>query len=168
MTQLIGRRNNVAVTRDTLNRISMLLCTTIIDDETQPGQVRDEAAELQFILSEVLAYGFGPKDSDNIRLVPAGFRFPNFYSDMVDELVLDLYGGEPEGVESISVMMARQAAAHADNALFSTDMRLENADCLAEIIASMRQRAADDDADQDAEIDCETEEHIVRSTNGTH
>jgi hypothetical protein len=161
---MIGRRNNVAVTRDTLNRISMLLCCTIIDDPSQPESVRAEAAELQFILSEALAYGFGPKDSENIRLVPVGSKFERFYSEMVEELVLDMFGGEPQGSEAISVMLIRGAAANADNMLYSTDFRLESVDCLNDLIATMRKRVDDDEVD-DAEFECNTEEHIIWSTN---
>jgi hypothetical protein len=83
---------NFAVHRDMLNEASELVCH-LIDDESQPDEVRDKAATMQYWLSEVLCYQDHSAEGErSLRVVPIGFKWPNFYSDMADELVLDLYG----------------------------------------------------------------------------
>lgn len=78
------------------------------------------------------------------RDVPSGFAQRRFYTDMVDQFVLDVYGGEPDGLESLSVMLARHAAKSVDDWQQSTDFRLEELESLTYLLDSIRRRNAPD------------------------
>jgi hypothetical protein len=133
----------------------------LMDDESQPDEVRDKAALMQYWLSEVLCYQDHSAEGErSLRLVPVGFKWPQFYTQMVDELVLDLYGSvEPTDIRSVRIMLARQAAAIVDDMLYSTDFRLEAYEVLNEILDSTRQSADEERAGDD-----EIERIILRYT----
>jgi hypothetical protein len=151
---------NCAVHRDMLNDCSKLVCH-LMDDESQPDEVRDKAALMQYWLSEVLCYqNHSAEGERSLRLVPVGFKWPQFYTQMVDELVLDLYGSvEPTDIRSIRIMLARQAAAIVDDMLYSTDFRLEAYEALNEIVDGMKESAEEDD-DENDEIPDKTTEYV--------
>jgi hypothetical protein len=64
---------------------------------------------------------------------------------MVDEFVLDLPAEVREDMRA-HVLMARQAAKYTDDALYSTDFRLDSYDCLNTILAALKAEAEDADA----------------------
>jgi hypothetical protein len=145
------KRNYLAIQRDTLNEASDLLCRYVIDNDELPDEVREQANFVQFALSEIACYQPASAEGEReIRLVPIGFKWAQFYTHMVDEFVLDLYGEEPTDIRSIRVLLARQSAVVVDDMLYSTDFRLQNLDTLNEILASMKREAAEAEGDAEA------------------
>ncbi|OMC44096.1 hypothetical protein A5745_16810 [Mycobacterium sp. IS-2888] len=138
---------------DTLIEASELLCRHIIDNPDIPDDVRDHANAIQFQLSEMLCYPSRAERQQPVRLIPYGFRIPQYFSELVDEFVLDLYGEEPTDIRSIRVMLARQSAKVVDDMLYSVDFRLQNLEVLNELLAHMKADADDDDEIDDYTIE---------------
>jgi hypothetical protein len=135
------KRNEIVLHRDFLVRADQL-AWSVIDDDTAPDELRADARDVEFALSEVLCYqSHGVDGERSIRLIPVGFRFPQFYTQMVDEFLIDL---PPEVREDMPahILMARQAAKYVDDALYSTDFRLDSYDALNMILAAMKAEVA--------------------------
>ena len=157
------RLRNIAVKRDTLNQASKLVCR-VIDDETAPDEIRDEAAASQFLLTELLSYGYRSPDDDGFPVVPVEMNWPQFYTEMVEELLLDL----GDSVHPLRAMLARGAAADVDNGLLSVDARLEHLEVLNEIICNIMQSAEPEvEAGENDEIDYD-DQQFIRSNNVNH
>lgn len=139
-------RYTAAVNRDDLTRATQL-AYAVIDDDSQPDELRNAAVDVSFVLSEALCYQFGVEGQREIRLIPIGMKWPQFYSDLVSELLVDLGEEVCEGMPA-HVLMARQIAKYVDDMLFSTDFRLDAYDCLNQILASLKAAADDDDDDE--------------------
>lgn len=163
------RANRVAVQREFLNYVSELLWR-VADDRTQPDEVRDEAHDLAFTIGDLVCYrqdlvvdGVGP--------LPIGFAEPQYYTDMVNQLVFDLYGSEePDDLRCITIFLARKSAAICDDMLYTREMGMAHYEVLRELVASIQRHADDEYEDEttDQETDQETDDEpqIVRSTNG--
>ncbi len=138
------KQGTVIASRELLTRAASLACV-VIDDETKSDEIRDDAQLQLYWLTEVLCYWGKSPDGGALRLLPFGFSVPQFYGDMVNELVLDLGGEQVETEFPASVLIVRQVAAMVDNMLYSNDFRLEALDCLGVVVDSLRRVAADDD-----------------------
>jgi hypothetical protein len=139
------KQNEVLVTREDLTKAYQTACA-VTDDDTQPDELRAAAADVQFRLSEVLLYqNHGADGERSIRLVPVGFGWPQHYTAMVDEYLIDL-GEEVREAMPVHVLMAKQAAALVDNALYSADFRLDAYDALNVILAGFKRAVEDDEA----------------------
>lgn len=155
------KTKRTAVDRNTLTRASMLLCENVIDNESLPDEVRDEAAEVQFILSEFLCYPAMPEQE--IRVVPALMKVPNGCRAVVEELELEV-GHRDLPLLPLQFMLAYGAADAVDHMLYSFDFRFENYDVLCNIISDIRRRVEDDDD----EIDWDDETSEIRSNYVDH
>ncbi|MGO9284828.1 MAG: hypothetical protein ACLP75_18080 [Mycobacterium sp.] len=138
------KQGTVIASRELLTQAASLACS-VIDDETKPDAVRDDAAMQLFQLTELLCFWGKPGDGGAMRLVPTAFAWAEFYGDMVNELVSDLGGERVEREFPASVLIVRQVAAMVDNMLYSNDFRLEALDCLGVVIDSLRRVVASDD-----------------------
>jgi hypothetical protein len=115
----------------------------VTDDDTAPEELRADAAAVEFTLSEVLCFQSHAAEGErSIRLVPIGFTWPQFYTQMVEEFVVDLPPEVREGMPA-HVLMARKAAKYTDDALYSTDFRLDSYDALNTILAALKAEVED-------------------------
>jgi hypothetical protein len=121
------------------------IACVVTDDDTKPDELRGAAARVEFRLSEALLHqSHGADGERSIRLIPVGFGWPQFYTQMVDEFILDL-GEDVAAEEPAWVLLAKHWAALTDNALYSSDFRLDCFDVLNEILARLKQAAEDED-----------------------
>ncbi len=142
------KRNDLLVTREALVRASFV-AAAVVDDDSQPDELRCDAKDVEFWLSEILlhrphGYGADGKRERLIRLLPIGFRWPQHYTQMVDEFLLDLPTEVREDMPA-HALMARLAAKYVDDGLLSSDFRLDAYDCLNQILAALKREAQDDD-----------------------
>jgi hypothetical protein len=138
------KRDDLVVTRDWLVKAS-LIAGSVIEDEDQPDDLRADAADVEFMLSEVLLHQSHSADGErSIRLLPIGFKWAQFYTQMVDEFVLDLPAEVREDMP-VHILMARMAAKYTDDGLYSSDFRLDAYDALNTILAALKAAAADDE-----------------------
>jgi len=138
------KRDELILSRDDLVRASQVL-GRVVDDDSQSDELRYDAADIEFLLSEVLCFqSHGADGERSIRLTPIGFGWPQFYGQMVDELLVDL-GEDVVAEQPARVLLAKHAAKLVDDALFSTDFRLDAYDALNQIPAGLKQAAEDDD-----------------------
>lgn len=138
----------------------------LVEDGNLPDWVRREALWHMFGMRAALVYGytagFGEVAGHHAHSLPIGFDTRHFFADTVEGFIIDTFGGEPGGLEEISVLLVRKAAADVDNQQFSTDFRLQRLDTLAYLMDSIRRRNSGDDEDEEQDED---EPQIVRSTN---
>ena len=105
--------------------------------ESESDQIRDDAYDLFFQLTELLLYQpSGATGRREIRLIPVGFKFAQFYTQMVDELVLDL--GDQIADQPVRIALARKLAALVDDMLYSDDCRLDSLHALNQVLVSLR------------------------------
>jgi hypothetical protein len=106
--------------------------------------MRTAASDIEFALSEALCFQSHSADGErSIRLIPVGFRWAQFHTQTVDELLVDL--GEDVVAENPAwVALAKHAAALVDDALYSSDFRLDCYDALSEILARLKPVEGDD------------------------
>ena len=142
------KRNELRVTRDDLVKASFI-AAAVVDDDTQPDELRDDAQLVEFRLSEVLLHQSHAAEGErSIRRLPVGFRWPQFYTQMVEEYILDLPAEVREDMPA-HLLMARKAAKYCDNALYSSDFRLDSYDALNTILAALKSAAEDQDAEDE-------------------
>lgn len=111
----------MTVDRSTLQRAAEV-ADGIAHDESLPDEVRDKAYDVYWEMSEVLCYVGKPADGE-IRMVPASFGVPEYYSKLIVELELEL---GPEAVmDNVGrFALARHCAKLVDNALYTIDFVL--------------------------------------------
>jgi hypothetical protein len=130
-----------AVQRATLERLSWF-ALHVMEDDSQSTSLRDEAHDLLFILNEIMCHRF---DLGLERVVlPAGCAEFQYYTEFVNDLVIDLYGSdEPQDFRSVTILLARRAAEYVDDALYTNAFRMECYEVLVELVDAIRQQAAD-------------------------
>ena len=141
------KRDQLILSRDTLERAMQVACS-VVDDAGQPDELRCAAHDVEFILSEALCYQpYAAPDEREIRLLPIGMKWPQHFTSMTEEFLLDIGAEVREGMPAYA-LMARMAAKYADDALLSVDFRLSSYDVLNTILAAMT-RAAQDEREED-------------------
>lgn len=136
------KRNDLRLTRADLVKASQVACA-VVDDASQPDELRADAADVEFRLSEALCFqSHGADGQRSIRLPPIGFKWAGHYKQLVDEYLLDL-GADIVAEHPAQVLMARKAAKYTDDALYSSDFRLDAYDCLNQILAGLKGAAED-------------------------
>jgi hypothetical protein len=113
--------------------------------ENEPG-IGPDAADLYDELSDLLLYQPHGVAGREIRLIPASFKWPCFYRDMIAELLLDL--GDAVSDQPVLVALAKHAAELVDNDLYSFDFRASCLDVLNELVAALK-------AEADGEVEVE-------------
>lgn len=146
-TGRVMKRHELVASRDMLTRVSVLACN-VVDDESQPNAVRDEAASVQFWLSEMLCYQNQP--ATPFRLIPVGMKVAQFFTHLVDELILDLGGELVEELWPAYCQMAPQAAKMAYDGLYSAEFRLDAYDAMNTVLAGLKRYIDDVMADDTA------------------
>jgi hypothetical protein len=140
------KRDHLVVTRDDLVKASQI-AYAVVDDDSQPDELRADAADVEFRLSEALCYqSHGADDERSIRLLPIGMKWPQHFTSMEAEFEIDLPAQVREDMPA-HLLMARLAAKYCDDALLSADFRLDAYDCLNQILAALT-RAADEADDE--------------------
>jgi hypothetical protein len=138
------KRDQLILSRDTLVKASQV-AAHVVDDAGQSDEMRDAAYFVEFCLSEALLHQSHSADGErSIRLLPIMFGWPNAYSDMVDELLLDL-GEDVVAENPARVAIAKHAARLVDDALYSSDFRMDAYDALNEILAGLKAEAEVDE-----------------------
>jgi hypothetical protein len=128
------KQNEIVLHRDTLVKADQLLWG-VIDDDTKTDELRTDARDVEFALSEALCYQDHSADGErSIRLVPIGFKWPQHYTTMVGEFLVDV-GEDVCAAQPAWVVLAKHCAALVDDALYSADFRLDCYDALNTILA---------------------------------
>jgi hypothetical protein len=123
--------------REDVQEAALAACT-VIDDPEQPEMMRLRARKKFEEWNEILCHQTPDADGErSCRLVPVGMRWRNFYTDMVEELLLDL-GDEVTQQNPAYVVMGRLAARLVDNRSYATDFRLDALDALHQLIGSLK------------------------------
>ena len=144
------KRNELLVTREWMVRASQV-AGAVVDDESQPDELRAGAADVEFMLSEVLLYQDHSADGTrSIRMLPILFGWPQGVTSMLDEFLLDV-GADVVAEHPAQVLMARLAAKYCDDGLFSSDFRLDAYDALNQILAALTRAAQDEEAAEEVQ-----------------
>jgi hypothetical protein len=137
------KQNELVLHRESLVKADEL-AWAVIDDASAPDELLTDARDVEFALSEALCYQSHGVDECSIRLIPIGFKFPQFYTELVDKQLVDL-GEDVVAENPARVAIAKHAAKLVDDALFSADFRLDAYDALNQILAGLKRAAEEDD-----------------------
>lgn len=100
----------ILLDRRDAQRIAELLWA-VVDEPSSPQWMRDEAWSMAMTLRLGSVYGYfaGCDSLPGEHQIPKPFDIRGVHANVVHDFVTEGFGGEPEGPETISVMLARQA-----------------------------------------------------------
>jgi hypothetical protein len=138
-------QKQLLVERETMTEAAFV-CHAVIENPDTPEDMREHALNVFSDVNFWLAFSDarGCPTDRTIRMLPIGFKWPGFFTDMVE--VLLIYS--PRNVideRSGQVALARWAAKEIDDEGYSSDWRLDMYDALNKVVASLK--AAADDAE---------------------